>query len=72
VGKHGYSVDLALAKTNSFLTNSKFFKKCCKDAFKEADINGDKNLDLAEVYCAILLLYTKLLYVHPSHSLSDA
>jgi hypothetical protein len=63
VGSHGYSVDVALAKTNSFLTQSKFFKKCVKDAFHEVDMNGNKELDQAEVYCAILLLYTKLLYV---------
>ena len=61
VGKRGYSLDIGLAKTNSFLTKSKFFKKSCKDAFKDVDLDGSNSLDFAEVYCAILLLYTKLL-----------
>ena len=42
VGKNGYSFDVANLgkKANSFLTDSKYFKKCCKDAFKDVDLDG--------------------------------
>ena len=65
VGKNGYSFDAANLgkKANSYLTDSKYFKKCCNDAFKDVDLDGSNSLTFAEVYCAILLLYTKLLYV---------
>ena len=64
IGRGPHLVQAATAAKNSF-TSSERFVKMCKSAFKEIDFDSSGTLDATEVYCAVLLLYTKILAYVP-------
>lgn len=49
-------------KADSF-TKSDRFMNMCQAVFDECDIDSNGSVDLAEIYCAVLLLYSKIVKV---------
>lgn len=44
----------------NFFTRSKWFRRMCSSTFTAMDMDGSGSLDVVEVYCGVLLLYTKV------------
>eukprot|EP01065_Artemidia_motanka_P018260 TRINITY_DN21579_c0_g1_i1.p1 TRINITY_DN21579_c0_g1~~TRINITY_DN21579_c0_g1_i1.p1 ORF type:complete len:326 (+),score=111.53 TRINITY_DN21579_c0_g1_i1:76-978(+) len=47
-------------KVRNRFTSSRRFKKACRDAWKQCDLDNSGTVDVAEVYVGVLLLYLKL------------